>query len=130
MAENLLLEIEGALATLTVNRPQMRNALNDATIEEIHEAIKEFPTPDFSGLRYQLAKAANSVAANIAEGYGRDTDNERRNRLRTSRGELEETQSHLKVAGRLRYMQEKRFYRIWKLTVVLLRMLVQLMRKC
>jgi four helix bundle protein len=99
-------------------------------IEEIHEAIKEFPTPDFSGLRYQLAKAANSVAANIAEGYGRDTDNERRNRLRTSRGELEETQSHLKVAGRLRYMQEKRFYRIWNLTVVLHRMLVQLMRKC
>src|SRR4029077_3312826 len=71
-------------------------------VQEIHEAIEQFPTPDFSGLRYQIAKAANSVAANIAEGFGRGTDNERRNKLRMSRGELEETQSHLKVAGRLR----------------------------
>ena len=99
-------------------------------IEEIHDAIKVFPTPDFSGLRYQLAKAANSVAANIAEGFGRDTDNERKNKLRMSRGELEETQSHLKVAGRLKYMKEAQFYRIWNLTVVLQRMLVKLMRKC
>jgi enoyl-CoA hydratase len=39
--ENLLFKVEGAIATLTINRPQMRNALNDATIEEIAAALDE-----------------------------------------------------------------------------------------
>lgn len=39
--QNLLLEIEGRLATLTVNRPDVRNALNYATVDEFHQALKE-----------------------------------------------------------------------------------------
>jgi len=41
MFTNLLLEKEGELAVLTVNRPKMRNALNDETVEEIAQAVKE-----------------------------------------------------------------------------------------
>ncbi len=38
---NLLLEKEGEIAVLTVNRPKMRNALNDETVEEIAQAVAE-----------------------------------------------------------------------------------------
>ena len=38
---NLLLSFEGPLATLTVNRPEVRNALDTATVEELHRALDE-----------------------------------------------------------------------------------------
>ncbi len=46
MYENLILEKDGELAILTINRPKMRNALNDATIEEIARAVKEVESDD------------------------------------------------------------------------------------
>jgi enoyl-CoA hydratase len=38
---NLLLTFEGRVATLTVNRPEKRNALDADTVEEIHRALEE-----------------------------------------------------------------------------------------
>lgn len=37
--ENLLLERDGGVAVLTINRPKVLNALNTATIQEIHRAL-------------------------------------------------------------------------------------------
>ena len=39
MFENILLEIEGPVATLTINRPDRRNAITNATVEEIDAAL-------------------------------------------------------------------------------------------
>jgi len=39
--QNLILGIEGKIATLTVNRPAARNALDTATVEEVHRALEE-----------------------------------------------------------------------------------------
>jgi len=38
---NLLLDAEGPVATLTVNRPQARNALDTETVDEFHRALAE-----------------------------------------------------------------------------------------
>jgi enoyl-CoA hydratase len=38
---NLILGFEGRVATLTVNRPDVRNALDTATVEELHQALAE-----------------------------------------------------------------------------------------
>jgi len=38
---NLKLSADGALATLTVNRPEVRNALDTETVREFHEALAE-----------------------------------------------------------------------------------------
>jgi len=38
---NILLGIEGRVATLTVNRPEVRNAIDAATVDEIHRALGE-----------------------------------------------------------------------------------------
>src|SRR5688572_9891054 len=39
--DNLLLERDGAVAVLSVNRPRVLNALNTQTINELHEAVRE-----------------------------------------------------------------------------------------
>lgn len=39
--ENLLLAIDGRIATLTINRPDKRNALDTATVGEMHRALDE-----------------------------------------------------------------------------------------
>src|SRR5689334_16388154 len=39
--DNLLLERDGAVATITINRPRVLNALNTATIDELRRAILE-----------------------------------------------------------------------------------------
>jgi len=41
MFENILLDIDGAVATLTVNRPDKMNAVNNATVEEIAGALDQ-----------------------------------------------------------------------------------------
>ncbi len=38
--ENILISQEGSIATITINRPTKLNALNKATIEELHQAFK------------------------------------------------------------------------------------------
>jgi four helix bundle protein len=98
-------------------------------VKEILEAVALFPADAPPGLRKQLCDAANSVAANIAEGFGRATLTERRYFLRISRGSLEETQSHWKVSRRASYVAENRFFRVWNFTMVLHRMIAKLSRK-
>lgn len=41
MYKNILYEIEGAIATLTINRPDKRNAVNNDTVEEIDQALTQ-----------------------------------------------------------------------------------------
>ena len=41
MFENILLDIDGAIATLTVNRPDKMNAVNNATVEELAAALDQ-----------------------------------------------------------------------------------------
>jgi enoyl-CoA hydratase/carnithine racemase len=44
--DNLLLERDGALAILTINRPKVLNALNSQTIDELRRAILELKRDD------------------------------------------------------------------------------------
>ena len=39
MFENMLLDLDGFIATLTINRPDKMNAVNNATVEEIDQAL-------------------------------------------------------------------------------------------
>ena len=44
--ENLLLERDGAVAILTVNRPKVLNALNTQTLDELRRTILELKQDD------------------------------------------------------------------------------------
>src|SRR5262249_14515877 len=39
--QNLVLSVDARIATLTVNRPDVRNALDSATVDEFHRALDE-----------------------------------------------------------------------------------------
>jgi enoyl-CoA hydratase len=75
MFENILLEIDGPIATLTINRPDKRNAVNNATVEEIAKALDRVEAePD---LRVLILTGAGDKAfvagADIQELAKRDT---------------------------------------------------------
>ena len=48
--QTILLEVSGGIATLTVNRPEVRNALGKQTVEEIHAALVELAERDDAGV--------------------------------------------------------------------------------
>jgi enoyl-CoA hydratase len=75
MFENILLEIDGPIATLTINRPEKRNAINNATTEELDQALDRVEgNPDLRVLILTGAGEKAFVAgADIKELDRRDT---------------------------------------------------------
>ena len=64
---------------------------------------KEFPKEELFGLTSQLRRAAVSIPANIAEGYGRDSGGSYINFLKPAQGSLKELETHLTFAQRLEF---------------------------
>jgi four helix bundle protein len=75
--------------------------------EEVYRLTERFPKHELYGLTSQLRRAAVSVASNIAEGKGRQTDKDFVNFLYHARGSLLEVETQIALARRLRYVTEK-----------------------
>ncbi|ADL01789.1 four helix bundle protein [Brevundimonas subvibrioides] len=67
----------------------------------VYELTRSFPRDEQYGLTSQVRRSVVSVAANIAEGYGRSTKPAYLNFLRIAQGSLKETETHLILASRL-----------------------------
>jgi four helix bundle protein len=69
--------------------------------------LPELPAEEKWCLSQQLRRSAESIPANIAEGYGRYYYQEGIRFCYIARGSLEETYSHLFLANRLGYLTEE-----------------------
>lgn len=73
-------------------------------IVKVYKLMATFPKDEKFGIVAQCKDAVCSIAANIAEGFGRFHFKERTHFYYNSRGSLEETRSHLLVADALGFL--------------------------
>jgi four helix bundle protein len=81
---------------------------------EIYKITNGFPKTEMFGLISQIRRAAVSVAANIAEGMGRNTTKELLSFTYNSRGSLSEVIYHLILSRDLGYLKKENFEVLYK----------------
>ncbi|MER9877875.1 four helix bundle protein [Mesorhizobium sp. M0118] len=67
----------------------------------IYQVTRTWPKDEIYGLTGQVRRAATSVPANIAEGYGRESRASYQQFLRIAQGSLKELETHLLIAQRV-----------------------------
>lgn len=73
---------------------------------EIFEITVVLPKSEDYGLTSQIRRSANSVAANIAEAFGRSTAKDKSYFYITARGSAYETESHLHYGTSIAYFKK------------------------
>lgn len=74
-------------------------------VEQCYKLTCKFPSDERFGLTSQIRRAASSLPANIAEGYGRWHSADFARFLAIASGSLCELETHLMIACRLQYLQ-------------------------
>ncbi len=97
-------------------------------VEECYRFSGDFPREEMYGLTSQLRRAAVSVPANIAEGYGRNSAGAYVAFLRNAQGSLKELETHLMLAQRLKFGLDDKAAQLLASCVSIGRMLVGLIR--
>ena len=75
----------------------------------VYEEVRMWPTFDKDTLGRQLVRSCDSVAANIAEGFGRYSRSDTRRFLLYARGSLSETEAHVRLANGRGLITQERF---------------------
>ena len=100
-----------------------------ALAHDIHRHTKVFPSDERYGMTSQMRRAALSVAANIAEGFGRYTYPDKMHKYVQARGELVELMTFLHHAMSIGYMKEAVFQEAMRMSVDIHKMLNALIAK-
>jgi len=98
-------------------------------VEEVYRATKKLPDTERWGLIAQMRRAAVSVPANIAEGYGRQAAGEYRHFLLIARGSLLELETHMLLCQGLGYLEAKEVTSMLGESDQILKMLTTLISK-
>jgi len=93
-----------------------------------YKATSTFPRAEIYGLTSQIRRSASSIAANIAEGYGRETTSSFIQFLRISQGSLKELETHLSLAERVEICPAAPFASLFNLCERVSKMLRNLIR--
>lgn len=73
----------------------------------VYKLTEAFPRKEMFGLTDQLRRAANSVCANIAEGFDRFHTKDKIKFYYNARGSISECKSHLLIAADLNYLDRE-----------------------
>ena len=92
----------------------------------VYRATKKFPSSEQFAITSQVKRAAVSVPANIAEGYGRNTQKEYAHFLRIAQGSLSELETLLTIAQKISYCSAQEYSTLEKHASEVARMLYAL----
>jgi four helix bundle protein len=92
----------------------------------VYRATKKFPASEQFAITSQVQRSAVSVPANIAEGYGRNTQKEYAHFLRIAHGSLSELETLLTISQKLSYCSAQEYSTLEKHTSEVARMLYAL----
>jgi four helix bundle protein len=95
-------------------------------IEQCYQATRSFPAEERYGLTSQIRRSAVSVAANIAEGQGRNHTKEFLNHLSMARGSLMEVETLLLASQRVGLLSQESLEPMLAMSAEISRMLTGL----
>jgi four helix bundle protein len=96
---------------------------------EIYKTTASFPREELYGITSQLRRASASIAANIAEGFGRGGNIELARFLQMGMGSAYEVEYHALLAKDLGFMRTETYDRLQIQIVEVKRMLAALLSK-
>jgi four helix bundle protein len=94
-------------------------------VDDINRQLKSRRWPNAT----QIREAAESISANIQEGFGRDVGPDRNQFLRFARGSAEETNDRLRTRFAAEDIPAKVYWPLHHRLVAIVRMLTNLMRQ-
>lgn len=95
----------------------------------VYAATVRFPREELYGLTSQLRRARSSIPANIAEGCGRNGDNELRRFLEIAMGSASELEYHLLLTRDLKMLEPTHYDSLTDQTCEVKRMLSAFIQK-
>ena len=96
---------------------------------EVYKLSKEFPAGEIYGLTNQVRRAGSSIAANIAEGCGRNSDADFARFLHIAMGSASELEYHLLLAKDLGMLSQSSYANVEEKVTEVKRMLSSLILK-
>jgi four helix bundle protein len=94
-----------------------------------YRGTADFPKPEIYGLVSQIRRCSASIAANIAEGYGKRGNPEFQRFLHIAAGSASELEYHFLLSKDLGFLSAEEYKQLDQLTVEVKRMLAGLIKK-
>lgn len=98
-------------------------------VEAVYRLSQGLPDTEKYGLTSQIQRAAVSIPANIAEGYGRSHRGDYLRHLSIARGSLMELETHLTLTVRLEMIDRNEVLPAWQLSQEVGKMLTEMIRR-
>jgi four helix bundle protein len=96
---------------------------------KVYQASKLFPKDEIYSLTNQLRRAASSIPANIAEGCGKNSQQEFAHFLNIALGSANESEYFLILSKDLKYLEEEKFSELANAINEIKAMLISLISK-